>query len=141
MLDEGSIWVARSSSESKMPCLISRRCRIEKKISTWLSHEACLVERLSRIPTTDLSGGNLVLEAVEEGDEVKAVARLGGHPRDLAGMHLKRREEVLGSVAHVLVVAPGGLGGRWGAVGARPLAWTPVFSSIETTIAFSGGSR
>jgi len=66
-----------------------------------------------------LSGGNLVLEAVEEGDEVKAVARLGGHPRDLAGMHLKRREEVLGSVAHVLVVAPGGLGGRWGAVGAH----------------------
>ena len=35
-----SICSGRSASLVTMLCLSSRRCRIEKKIPTWLSHEA-----------------------------------------------------------------------------------------------------
>ena len=59
---------------------------------------------------------------------------------DLAGVDLERGEQVLGAVAGVLVVAAGGPARGGLGVGpsgrASPLAWMPVFSSIETTSAF-----
>ena len=42
VLDEAKHLLGEVGLAVEAPCLIRRRCRIEKKISTWLSHEACL---------------------------------------------------------------------------------------------------
>lgn len=51
---------------------------------------------------------NVLVEELQEGQEVLAVAGLGGHRRDTAAVDLQGGEQVLGAVAHVLVVAPAG---------------------------------
>ena len=69
-----------------------------------------------------LAGGDLGFELLQEGQEVPAIARRGGHARDLPVMDVQRGEQVGGAVAHVLAVAAGGLAGGWKRVRAGGLA-------------------
>src|SRR5215210_6531492 len=132
---KASSWALRSDFDLKMPRLRSRRVRIEKNSSIWLSQEAwvgvkwkvqrgwaasqALTSGLVDLEVVEdcvhlLAGGDLVLEPVEEVDELDpavAVVDLADH---LAAVDEQGGEQRLDPVTAVLELAPRRLAGLRG---------------------------
>ena len=155
---------ASSSTEPNSPRRSSRRSRIEKNSSTWLSQLAWVGVkcRCTRGLYSNSSAtwsvwwarevvdyavqvhtfGSLVHQVPQEGDEIVRAGRVGHPAGDVALVHVQAGEQHHGSVALVLELTPLGMPGTAGLVGLmRALAWMEVFSSTDHTMAFSGGLR